>query len=78
MIKYEYTEGPTGCSDDGDSLSHALRQIPRERLNQILKEELPQMLTPAQQKERNVSRRMLARETRRLRVFISYLPLCLP
>lgn len=34
------SEGPTGCLDDGDALSEALRQIPEDRLNEILSSEL--------------------------------------
>jgi hypothetical protein len=33
-------EGPTGCLDDNDELSQALRQITPERLNEILRNEL--------------------------------------
>lgn len=33
-------EGPTGCLDDGDALSLALRRVEPERLEQILDEEL--------------------------------------
>lgn len=31
----------TGCADDGDELSQALRKIAPERLNELLREELP-------------------------------------
>lgn len=33
-------EGPTGCADDGDDLSIALRRLGREGLNKVLRETL--------------------------------------
>lgn len=35
-----FPEGPTGCLDDGDELSLALRQIPEADVNRILDESL--------------------------------------
>lgn len=36
LASLETDEGPTGCLDDGDPLSLALRTIPHDRLNEIL------------------------------------------
>jgi hypothetical protein len=37
----KHSEGPTGCLDDGDDLSRALRQMDGDHFEQILEEELP-------------------------------------